>query len=70
MDQDKTVDSKPLEVRVPSRRVTFTALNYKNIRFEVSIPDEQEVTLGRDRRADVIINPEDGKLPGRNTRIC
>ena len=53
----------------PTHKVVFSALNYKAIRLEIELPEERPVTLGRDQRADIILNPQDSKLSGAHCRV-
>ena len=53
----------------PTHKVVFSALNYKTIRLEIELPEERPVTLGRDQRADIILNPQDSKLSGAHCRV-
>ena len=57
---------EPLPPRV---RVLFTAIGYEQIRFQLEIEKDRELTVGRDDRANVILNPDDKKLSGVNSRI-
>ena len=54
----------PSPGREAGRTVTFTAIGYEGIRYQIRIPEGRSVTLGRDRRADRILNAEDPRLSG------
>ncbi len=54
---------------IPTRSVSFAAIGYRNIYFHLRLPEGKAVTLGRDSRADFVLNPNDKKLSGVNTRV-
>ena len=60
------LEERPLPPRV---RVLFTAIGYEQIRFQLELEKDRELTIGRDGRANVILNPDDKKLSGVNSRI-
>lgn len=60
------LEERPLPPRV---RVLFTAIGYEQIRFQLELEKGRELTIGRDGRANVILNPDDKKLSGVNSRI-
>ena len=64
--QPVVLEERPLPPRV---RVLFTAIGYEQISFQLEIEKDRELTIGRDGRANVILNPDDKKLSGVNSRI-
>lgn len=60
------LEERPL---IPRVRVLFTAIGYEQVRFQLEIEKDRELTIGRDGRADLILNPNDKKLSGINSRI-
>ena len=47
-----------------SRTVVFTAVGHEKLSFTLVMEENRELTLGRDDRADLILNPKDKKLSG------
>lgn len=47
-----------------TRSVLFTAVGHDRIRIALKIEEGKSLTLGRDSRADLILNPDDKKLSG------
>lgn len=50
-------------------QLEFVAIGYPDIRFVLSAEKEVALTLGRDNRSNLILNPQDRKLSGVNSRI-
>ena len=59
----------PHPVEPLTHKVIFNALNYRNVRIEIEIPEGKSATLGRTSRADIVLNAEDDKLSGVHCRI-
>lgn len=59
-------EGRPL---APKVCVLFTAIGYEQIHFQFEIEKNRELTIGRDGRANLILNPDDKKLSGINSRI-
>ncbi len=53
----------------PVCEVRFTAIGYENICFVLQMEEGRILTLGRDKRADLILNPEDRKLSGVHCKV-
>lgn len=43
-------------------KVTFTAIGAQNLRFELKFPKDTKVSVGRNSKADLVLNPQDTKL--------
>lgn len=63
------IESVPKGVSAPTVHVRFTAIGPKKLQIDLQIPKNQELTLGRDQRADIVLNAKDPKLSGRHCRI-
>ena len=57
-------DPKPQEAvpAGPCYEVKFVAVGYENIVFTLHIPEEKTLTVGRNSKADLVLNSEDRKL--------
>lgn len=51
------------------RIVAFTAIGHEQVHIELKIEEGRELTLGRDRRADLVLNSNDKKLSGVHCRV-
>ena len=49
--------------------VRFTAIGPQTFQIDLQIPENREIILGRDQRADIVLNPNDPKLSGRHCRV-
>ena len=71
-EKERAQNAKPEQTPepiIPTRSVSFAAIGYRNIYFQLRLPEGKAVTLGRDSRADFVLNPNDKKLSGVNTRV-
>lgn len=50
-------------------KVKFTAIDHENIVFTLNIPEEKAVTVGRNNKADLVLNPEDKHLSSVQCRV-
>lgn len=50
-------------------QVKFAAIGYENIVFILSIPEEKMLTIGRDDKADLVLNPSDRNLSSVHCRV-
>ena len=57
------------EVSGPAYEVKFIAVGYENLVFVLHIPLEQTLTLGRNSKADLVLNPEDRRLSSVHCRV-
>ncbi|MCM1224527.1 MAG: FHA domain-containing protein [Lachnospiraceae bacterium] len=53
----------------PAYEVKFIAVGYDNIVFTLRIPVDKTVTIGRNSRADLVLNPEDRRLSSVHFRV-
>lgn len=49
--------------------VKFTAINHENIVFVLDIPEGKTVTIGRNKKADLVLNPEDKHLSSVQCKV-
>lgn len=54
----------------PYYEVKFTAIDHENVTFTLNIPEEKQVTIGRNKKADLVLNPEDKHLSSIQCRVC
>lgn len=50
--------------RPAMREVRFKAIGYEDICFALRMEEDRVMTIGRDKRADLILNPQDRRLSG------
>ena len=50
--------------------VRFTAIGYENICRTLQMEEGRVMTLGRDKRSELILNPEDKRLSGVHCKVC
>jgi len=67
--QDMTVFRQTPTVPEPYYEVKFTAIDHENIVFVLNIPEEKTVTIGRNKKADLVLNPEDKHLSSVQCRV-
>lgn len=53
----------------PCYEVKFIAVGYENIVFVLHIPEEKTLTVGRNSKADLVLNSEDRKLSSIHFRV-
>lgn len=54
----------------PYYEVKFTAIDHENVTFTLNIPEEKQVTIGRNKKADLVLNPEDKHLSSVQCKVC
>lgn len=54
----------------PYYEVKFTAIDHENVAFILNIPEEKPVTIGRNKKADLVLNPEDKHLSSVQCKVC
>lgn len=58
-----------VEISHVDYELRFTAIGNANISYTLQVPEGKVMTLGRDNRADLILNPEDRRLSGVHCKI-
>lgn len=58
-----------VEINHIDYELRFTAIGDANISYTLQVPEGKVMTLGRDNRADLILNPEDRRLSGVHCKI-
>ena len=66
---EKDSQTENAENRKPLFEVKFTAIGYEGICFVLQLEEGRIATLGRDNRADFILNPEDRRLSGIHCKV-
>lgn len=57
------------DTSVPTRTLRFTAVGHSSFTKELRLPEGREVSLGRTREADIVMNESDQKLAGRHCAV-
>lgn len=67
---DMTQFCTPIPATGPYYEVKFTAIDHENIVFALNIPEEKAVTIGRNKKADLVLNAEDKHLSSVQCKVC
>lgn len=67
--QDMTVFRPDTAVYVPQYEVKFVAIGHEETVFVLRIPENKMLTIGRNSKADLVLNPEDRRLSSIHCRV-
>ena len=67
---DMTQFCTPIPEKGPYYEVKFTAINHEDVVFTLNVPEEKTVTIGRNKKADLVLNAEDKHLSSVQCKVC
>ncbi len=67
--QNKEPEPSEADSHAPLCEVRFVAIGYEQIHFALQIPEGRIMTLGRDKRSELVLNPQDTHLSGVHCKV-